>query len=135
MTAGDGGGPRALRQSFVFVFMFKCDAVFMPVTRVNFTIDETAVAEGGSARERLRMEIVTDGSITPDDALAQSANQLIELFQPLAKTFGYAAFGLMVLGTGNIMTIGAAYYFYRNYYKKPEAAPAGGAPAAAAVKS
>ena len=60
------------------------DAVFMPVTRVNFTIDETAVAEGGSARERLRMEIITDGSITPDDALAQSANQLIELFQPLA---------------------------------------------------
>ena len=38
----------------------------------------------GSARERLRMEMVTDGSITPDDALAQSANQLIELFQPLA---------------------------------------------------
>ena len=64
--------------------LLQIDAVFMPVTRVNFTIDETAVAEGGSARERLRMEIVTDGSITPDDALAQSANQLIELFQPLA---------------------------------------------------
>ena len=35
-------------------------------------------------RDSLRIEIVTDGSITPDDALAQSANQLIELFQPLA---------------------------------------------------
>ena len=64
--------------------LLQIDAVFMPVIRVNFTIDETAVAEGGSARERLRMEIVTDGSITPDDALAQSANHLIELFQPLA---------------------------------------------------
>jgi DNA-directed RNA polymerase subunit alpha len=64
--------------------LLQIDAVFMPVTRVNFTIDETAVAEGGSARERLRMEVITDGSITPDDALAQSANQLIELFQPLA---------------------------------------------------
>jgi DNA-directed RNA polymerase subunit alpha len=30
------------------------------------------------------ISIVTDGSITPDDALAQAANQLIELFQPLA---------------------------------------------------
>ena len=60
------------------------DAVFMPVHRVNFTTDETAVAEGGSARERLRMEVVTDGSMTPDDAIAQAANQLIELFQPLA---------------------------------------------------
>jgi len=60
------------------------DAVFMPIKKVNFNIDETAVAEGGSTRERLRMEIVTDGSISPDDALAEAANQLIELFQPLA---------------------------------------------------
>ena len=64
--------------------LLQIDAVFMPVHRVNFTKDETAVAEGGSARERLRMEVVTDGSMTPDDAIAQSANQLIELFQPLA---------------------------------------------------
>jgi len=64
--------------------LLQIDAVFMPVRRVNFTIDETAVAEGGSTRERLRMEIVTDGSTTPDDAIAEAANQLIELFQPLA---------------------------------------------------
>ena len=64
--------------------LLQIDAVFMPVRRVNFSIDETAVAEGGSARERLRIEIVTDGSISPDDALTQAANQLIELFQPLA---------------------------------------------------
>ena len=31
------------------------DAVFMPVKRVNFTIDETAVAEGGTGRERLKI--------------------------------------------------------------------------------
>ncbi|WP_036900620.1 MULTISPECIES: DNA-directed RNA polymerase subunit alpha [Prochlorococcus] len=60
------------------------DAVFMPIKKVNFNIDETAVAEGGSTRERLKMEIVTDGSMSPDDALAEAANQLIELFQPLA---------------------------------------------------
>ena len=64
--------------------LLQIDAVFMPVRRVNFTIDETAVAEGGSTRERLRIEIVTDGSTTPDDALAEAANLLIELFQPLA---------------------------------------------------
>ena len=64
--------------------LLQIDAVFMPVHRVNFSTDETAVAEGGSARERLRMEVVTDGSMTPDDAIAQAANQLIELFQPLA---------------------------------------------------
>ncbi len=64
--------------------LLQIDAVFMPVKRVNFTIDETAVAEGGSTRERLRIEVVTDGSTSPDDAIAEAANQLIELFQPLA---------------------------------------------------
>ena len=64
--------------------LLQIDAVFMPINRVNFTIDETAVAEVGSTRERLKMELVTDGSTSPDDALAEAANQLIELFQPLA---------------------------------------------------
>ena len=64
--------------------LLQIDAVFMPIKRVNFTIDETAVSEGGSTRERLKMELVTDGSTSPDDALAEAANQLIELFQPLA---------------------------------------------------
>ncbi len=64
--------------------LLQIDAVFMPIKKVNFSIDETAVSEGGTNRERLRLEIVTDGSITPDDAVAEAANQLIELFQPLA---------------------------------------------------
>jgi len=63
--------------------LLQIDAVFMPVKRVNFTIDETAVAEGGTGRERLKMEVVTDGSTSPDDAIAEAANQLIELFQHL----------------------------------------------------
>lgn len=64
--------------------LLQIDAVFMPVRRVNYTVDETAVGEGGSARERLKLDIVTNGSMSPDDALAQAANQLITLFQPLA---------------------------------------------------
>jgi DNA-directed RNA polymerase subunit alpha len=64
--------------------LLQIDAVFMPVRRVNYSVDETAVGEGGSSRERLRLEIETNGSITPDDAMAQAANQLIGLFQPLA---------------------------------------------------
>jgi DNA-directed RNA polymerase subunit alpha len=64
--------------------LLQIDAVFMPVRRVNYSVDETAVGEGGSARERLRLEILTNGSLSPDDAMAQAANQLIALFQPLA---------------------------------------------------
>ena len=66
------------------VDLLQIDAVFMPVQRANYAIDETAVGEGGSARERLRLEIQTDGSLTPDDAMAQAANQLITLIQPMA---------------------------------------------------
>ncbi len=65
--------------------LLQIDAVFMPVRRVNYSVDETAVGEGGSARERLRLEIETNGSITPDDAMAQAANYLISLIQPLAS--------------------------------------------------
>ncbi|HRD41838.1 MAG TPA: DNA-directed RNA polymerase subunit alpha [Prochlorococcaceae cyanobacterium AMR_MDS_5431] len=65
--------------------LLKIDAVFMPVRRVNYTIDETAVGEGGAARERLRLEIQTNGSMTPEDAMAEAANQLIALFQPIAN--------------------------------------------------
>ena len=61
------------------------DAVFMPVRRVIYSVDESAVGEGGSASENLRLEITTNGSISPDDAIAQAANQLILLFQPLAS--------------------------------------------------
>jgi DNA-directed RNA polymerase subunit alpha len=62
--------------------LLQIDAVFKPVKRVNYSVDETAVGEGGSARERLRLEIETNGSVTPDDAMAQAANQIIALFQP-----------------------------------------------------
>ena len=65
--------------------LLQIDAVFMPVKRVNYTVDETAVGEGGSARERLRLEIETNGGITPEDAMAQAANELIALIQPLAS--------------------------------------------------
>jgi len=61
------------------------DAVFMPVRRVIYSVDESAVGEGGSASENLRLEITTNGSITPDNAIAQAANKLILLFQPLAN--------------------------------------------------
>ncbi|TGG86925.1 MAG: DNA-directed RNA polymerase subunit alpha [Aphanocapsa feldmannii 277cV] len=65
--------------------MLQIDAVFMPVRNVLYTVDESPVGEGGSASEKLRLVITTNGSISPDDALAQAANQLILLFQPLAN--------------------------------------------------
>ena len=53
------------------------DALFSPVRRVNFEVTETRVGQR-TDYEKLVMEIWTDGSIAPDDALAHAAKILKE---------------------------------------------------------
>jgi DNA-directed RNA polymerase subunit alpha len=53
------------------------DASFSPVRRVSFAV-ESARAEQRDGLERLVMEIETNGSITPEEAISQSARLLIE---------------------------------------------------------
>ncbi|MBW4692906.1 MAG: DNA-directed RNA polymerase subunit alpha [Lyngbya sp. HA4199-MV5] len=60
------------------------DSLFMPVRKVNYTVEDARV--GGSAeRDRLIMEISTNGSLTPQEALSQAANLLVDLFNPLKE--------------------------------------------------
>jgi DNA-directed RNA polymerase subunit alpha len=54
------------------------DAIFSPVRRVSFSIEPTRV-EQATNYERLLVEIETDGSITPRDALASAADTLRNL--------------------------------------------------------
>ncbi len=58
------------------------DAVFMPVTKVNYTVEDIRSADGG-ARDRLMLEVWTNGSLTPQEALGQAATILVDLFNPL----------------------------------------------------
>ncbi|MCB1307823.1 MAG: DNA-directed RNA polymerase subunit alpha [Leptospiraceae bacterium] len=53
------------------------DALFSPVRRVNYQITETRVGQR-TDYEKLIMEIWTDGSIAPEDALAHAAKILKE---------------------------------------------------------
>lgn len=58
------------------------DSIFSPVTNVRYTIEPTRVGQQTDF-EKLIMEVQTDGSITPDDALTQAAKILhdhIQLF-------------------------------------------------------
>lgn len=48
------------------------DAIFTPVTRVNFKVVDTRVGQK-TDYDKLILEIWTDGTITPEDALGQSA--------------------------------------------------------------
>ena len=51
------------------------DSIFSPIRKVNFTVDDTRVGQSVDF-DRLTLEIETNGSITPDDALSTAATIL-----------------------------------------------------------
>jgi DNA-directed RNA polymerase subunit alpha len=63
------------------------DAIFTPVRKVNYSVESSSLREG-SNQEKLILEVWTDGSISPLEAVSQSAALLIEqfgCFRELAK--------------------------------------------------
>jgi DNA-directed RNA polymerase subunit alpha len=59
------------------------DAIFSPVRRVSFSIDPTRV-EQSTNFDKLTLEIETDGSITPREALASAGDTLRKLIDLVA---------------------------------------------------
>jgi DNA-directed RNA polymerase subunit alpha len=57
------------------------DAVFTPIRKVNFNVESTHVGQETS-RERLYLEVWTDGTISPMEALSRSASILAEQLSP-----------------------------------------------------
>lgn len=53
------------------------DSIFSPIRKVNFSIDDTRVGQNVDF-DRLTLEIETNGSVTPDEALSQAATILQE---------------------------------------------------------
>jgi len=62
----------------------KIDAVFMPVKKVKTEVTEVRLGDG-IERESLTLEIWTNGSISPQEALSQAASILVGLFVPLEE--------------------------------------------------
>jgi DNA-directed RNA polymerase subunit alpha len=58
------------------------DAVFMPVKRVNYRVEEIRT-EQLSLKDKLILEIWTNGSTLPQESLAKAAHLLTDLFSPL----------------------------------------------------
>ena len=56
------------------------DSNYSPVRKANYTVDNTRVGHD-SHFDKLTIEVWTDGSITPQVALAESANLLIKHFE------------------------------------------------------
>lgn len=64
------------------VDFLQIDAVFMPVSKVNYSVEDARI-DGSLEKDRLLLDIWTNGSLTPQEALSQAANTLVELFNPL----------------------------------------------------
>jgi DNA-directed RNA polymerase subunit alpha len=63
------------------------DAVFMPVRRVAYSVEDTRLGQRTDF-DKLTLEIWSNGSVDVTDALSQAANILIEHFLPLASLGG-----------------------------------------------
>jgi DNA-directed RNA polymerase subunit alpha len=60
------------------------DAIFTPIRKVNYTVEPTHLGRETS-RERLNMEIWTDGTMSPVDAMSRAAAILIEQLTPFVE--------------------------------------------------
>ncbi len=60
------------------------DAIFTPIRKVNFTIEPIHIGQETS-RERLYLEVWTDGTISPADAISRSAEILTEQLSPFVS--------------------------------------------------
>src|SRR5450759_4863562 len=60
------------------------DAIYAPVQKVNYTVEHTRVGQITNY-DKIVLELWTDGTITPDEALRQSADILVRHFTQLAN--------------------------------------------------
>src|SRR5438094_6702295 len=56
------------------------DAIFTPVNKVNYWIDSVRVGQETN-QDQLTIEIETDGTISPEEALSRAAERLVREFQ------------------------------------------------------
>lgn len=59
------------------------DAIFTPVPKVNYVVENTRVGQA-TDHDRLLLEIWTDGTIKPGDALSHAAQVLVQYSQTIA---------------------------------------------------
>ena len=60
------------------------DAIYTPVQKANYSVEHTRVGQMTNF-DKIVLDITTDGTITPDEALRQSADILVRHFSQLAN--------------------------------------------------
>jgi DNA-directed RNA polymerase subunit alpha len=82
VAAGRGYLPAEAQESFA-IGEIPLDALFTPIEKVNYVVEHTRVGQMTDF-DRLIIEIQTDGTIEPEDALSQAANILVDYAQKIA---------------------------------------------------
>ena len=80
-----GAGYRAIERSkddSSSLDFLQIDSVFMPVTKVNYGVEDIR-PDGSIVKDRLTLEIWTNGSINPKEALSEASEIIADLFNPL----------------------------------------------------
>jgi DNA-directed RNA polymerase subunit alpha len=60
------------------------DAIFTPIRKVNYSIEPVHIGRETS-RERMYLEVWTDGTISPTDAVSRSADLLVQQLTPFVN--------------------------------------------------
>lgn len=60
------------------------DAIFTPIPRVNYVVENTRIGQATDF-DRLLIEIWTDGTVKPGDALSHAAQVLVQYYQTIAE--------------------------------------------------
>ncbi|MDJ0734660.1 MAG: DNA-directed RNA polymerase subunit alpha [Nostocaceae cyanobacterium] len=72
------------REEATSLDFLQIDSIFMPVRKVNYSVEETR-GDSNIPKDRLLLEIWTNGSLTPQEALSSAATILVDLFNPLKE--------------------------------------------------
>lgn len=79
LTIEKGYGYRVAPEQNLPIGVIGLDAKFSPITRVNYTVEDTRVGQNTNL-DKLTLLIETDGSISAKDAITKASSVLVEAF-------------------------------------------------------
>lgn len=74
------------RQGKLEIGVIPVDAIFTPIKRVNYTVDNMRVGDRTDF-DKVVLDITTDGTISPEDAFFESAKILVDHFSLFVNSF------------------------------------------------
>jgi DNA-directed RNA polymerase subunit alpha len=67
-----------------FEDFIETDAIFMPVQKVDFKV-ENVYDNSNNIKERLFIDVWTNGSISPEDAISEASQYIVDFFQSIIE--------------------------------------------------